>query len=52
MEDKQLLDKLVEVGLLSQSRAGKLLEEADLVKKPAEDIIYDRRLVEEEDLPS
>jgi len=50
MEDKQLLDKLVEVGLLSQSRAGKLLEEADLVKKPAEDIIYDRRLVEEEDL--
>jgi len=50
MEDKQLLDKLVEVGLLSQSRAGKLLEEADLVKKPVEDIIYDRRLVEEGDL--
>jgi type IV pilus assembly protein PilB len=50
MEDKQLLDKLVEVGLLSQSRAGKLLEESDLVKKPVENIIYDRRLVEEGDL--
>lgn len=50
MEDKQLLDKLVEVGLLSQSRAGKLLEESDLVKKPVEDLIYDRRLVEEGDL--
>ena len=50
MEDKQLLDKLVEVGLLSQSRAGKLLEESDLVKKSVEDLIYDRRLVEEGDL--
>ena len=44
MEDKQFLDKLVEAGVLSSSQVDRLLEEAQLVKKRVEDLVYDRRL--------
>ncbi len=50
MDDKQLLDKLIEEGLLSSGRADKLLEEAQVSKKKVEQIIYDRRLIGEVDL--
>lgn len=50
MDDKKLLDKLSEAGLLSAKMADKLLEEAKVAKKSVEDSIYDRRLVDEEEV--
>jgi len=50
MEDRQLLERLVELGLLKADRVDVLLEEARVAKKRAEELIYERRLVAEEEL--
>ncbi|MBI3046367.1 MAG: type II/IV secretion system protein [Candidatus Harrisonbacteria bacterium] len=50
MDDKQLLDNLISAGLLAKEAAEKLLKEMELLGKSAEEIIYDRRLVPEEEV--
>lgn len=50
MDDKQLLEKLVEDGLLKTARVEPLLEDARLARKRVEEVIYERRLVSEEGL--
>ncbi|MEK7521003.1 MAG: GspE/PulE family protein [Patescibacteria group bacterium] len=47
MDDKILLQELIKKTLLSQEAADKVLREAFLLKKSAEDLIYERRLVDE-----
>lgn len=50
MDDKRLLQALVEVKLLNAEAGEKILKEAATLKKSAEQIIYDRRLVDEEEV--
>ncbi len=47
MDDKILLQELVKKNLLSQEAADKILREAFLLKKSAEDLVYERRLADE-----
>jgi type IV pilus assembly protein PilB len=48
MENKTFLQELAKEGLLTEESAKKILQEASLVRKSAEDLVYDRRLVDEE----
>jgi len=47
-----LLQELVKQNLISEEAAKKLLNEASLVKRGIEDLIYERRLIDEEKLAS
>ena len=50
MENKILLQELVKQNLISENVSKKLLQEAALIRRNAEDLIYERRLVDEEKL--
>lgn len=50
MNSQQLLDRLVELNLLSSNKAEKLAEEARLAGRRVEDLIHERRLVDEVEL--
>lgn len=50
MDDKQLLENLVSAGLLTDEAAKKIIADTVLVGKTAEDVIYDRRIVPEEEV--
>lgn len=47
MDDKQLLQNLISAGLLSQESADKIVKDAALLGKKAEEIIYERNIVPE-----
>ncbi len=47
MDNKILLQELVKSGALSEELSQKMLQEAAVSKKPVEDLIYERRLVDE-----
>src|SRR4030042_4389252 len=47
MDNKTLLQELTKEGLLNEDSARKVLQEASLTQKSAEELIYDRRLVDE-----
>ncbi len=48
MENKTLLQELIKEGLLTEEAAKKILQEASLARKSVEELIYDRRLIDEE----
>ena len=48
MENKTLIDALVQQGALEKSAAQKLLQEASFAKRPVDELIYERRLVPEQ----
>ena len=48
MENKTLLQELTKEGLLTEESAKKILQESSLIRKSVEELIYDRRLVDEE----
>jgi type IV pilus assembly protein PilB len=48
MENKVLLQELVKQNLIRDDVSKKLLQEAALIRRPVEDLIYERRLVDEE----
>lgn len=50
MDDKQLLENLISSRLLSEEAAQKILKDVALLGKSAEEIIYDRRTVAEEEV--
>lgn len=50
MDNKLLVQELVKQNLLAQEAGEKILAEALLVRRGAEDLIYDKRLVNEEEL--
>jgi len=50
LDDKQLLDNLISSGLLAKEAAEKLLKDSEVFEKSAEQLIYDRRLVPEEEV--
>lgn len=50
MENKVFLDKLLEQKLISPETAQKILQESSFSKKSAEEIIYEKRMVPEEDV--
>jgi len=50
MDNKTLLQQLAREGVLSEELSQKLLKESSLIGKSAEEIIYERRLVDEETL--
>lgn len=50
MDNKILLQELAKDGLLSEEASKKLLQESLLVRKNAEELIYERRLMDEEKL--
>lgn len=50
IEDRALLKFLVDAGLLSAEQAEKLLREAQSLGKKVEDLVYDRRLVDDAEL--
>ena len=50
MENKILLQELVKQNLISENVSKKLLQEAALIRRSAEDLIYERRLIDEEKL--
>lgn len=50
MEDKDLIQELVKSGLLTQVAANKVLKEAFLLQKAPEDLLYERRLVDQKEL--
>ncbi len=52
MDNKILLQELVKQSLLSDEISKKLLQEAVLIRKNAEDLIYERRLVPEDKIAS
>ena len=47
MDDKQLLQNLISAGLLTQESADKIVKDAALLGKKAEEIIYERNIVPE-----
>ncbi|PIY59480.1 hypothetical protein COY96_01625, partial [Candidatus Wolfebacteria bacterium CG_4_10_14_0_8_um_filter_37_11] len=49
-ENKILLQELVKQNLISENVSKKLLQEAALIRRSAEDLIYERRLIDEEKL--
>jgi type IV pilus assembly protein PilB len=50
MDDKQLLENLVLAGFLSKEMSERLLRDAALAEKSAEELIYERRLAPEEEV--
>lgn len=50
MENKVLIDALVERSLLQKDAGQKLLQEASFAKRPIDDLLYERRSVPEEEL--
>ena len=50
MDDKKLLEQLINIGLLTREQSDKILSDANLVHKKAEELIYDRNLVSEIDI--
>ncbi len=48
MENKTFLQELTKEGLLAEEAAKKILQEASLARKSVEELIYDRRLIDEE----
>ena len=50
MDNKILIQELVKNNLLESNSGTKILQEASLVKRPVEEIIYERRLVDEKAL--
>jgi len=50
MDNKILLQELTKDGLLTEESAKKILQEASLARKNAEELIYERRLIDEEAL--
>lgn len=50
MDNKILLQELVKKDLISEEASKKLLQEAALIRRNVEDLIYERRLVDEEKL--
>ncbi|MBI2591550.1 MAG: type II/IV secretion system protein [Candidatus Brennerbacteria bacterium] len=50
MEDKDLIQELVKSNLLTQVAANKVLKEAFLIQKTPEDLLYERRLVDQVEL--
>ena len=48
MENKILLQELVKEELLSEEKSKKLLQEAEVTRRNAEDLIYEQRLIPEE----
>ena len=50
MEDKDLIQELVKSNLLTQLAANKVLKEAFLLQKAPEDLLYERRLVDQKEL--
>lgn len=50
MEDKDLIQELVKSNLLTQVAANKVLKEAFLLQKFPEDLLYERRLVDQKEL--
>ncbi|MEK7496229.1 MAG: ATPase, T2SS/T4P/T4SS family, partial [Patescibacteria group bacterium] len=48
MDNKNLLQALIKEGLLTEESAKKLLQESSLTRKNVEDLIYERRLINEE----
>ncbi len=52
MENKTLLQELTKEGLLTEESAKKILQESSLAQKGAQELIYERRLINEEKLAS
>ncbi len=50
MDDKQFLENLIAAGLLTDEAAKKILADAALLDKSAEEVIYDRHLAPEEEI--
>lgn len=50
MDDKQLLQNLIAAGILTQAVADKITKDAALLGKKAEEIIYERQIVPEEEV--
>ena len=50
MDDKKLLDNLISGGFLSEEAARKVMADTALLGKSAEEILYDRRIVPEEEV--
>ncbi|MFA6495154.1 MAG: GspE/PulE family protein [Candidatus Paceibacterota bacterium] len=50
MDNKTLVTQLVQAGLLGDDVGRKLLQEASLIARPVEDLIYERRIVPEDAL--
>ncbi|MFB6212312.1 MAG: hypothetical protein ABEI53_00630 [Candidatus Magasanikbacteria bacterium] len=50
MEEKELFDELVKKDIISQSLAGDILEASRVSGRPAEDILYDKRVADEEEV--
>ncbi len=50
MDDKQLLDNLISAGLLTDDGAKKIMAGAALLGKSAEEVLYDRHLIPEEEI--
>jgi type IV pilus assembly protein PilB len=50
MTDQELLKELVKKQLLKQSLADRILKDAELLKRPAEEMIYSERLLDEEEV--
>src|SRR3989344_3744284 len=48
MDDKQLLENLIKSGFISEENSRKIFADSSMLGKSAEDLIYDRRIVEEE----
>lgn len=50
MENKTLIDALIKDGLFEEGNGRKILQEAALARRPAEELIEERRLVDEDKL--
>lgn len=50
MENKTLVDALIQDGLLGEADGRKVLQEAALARRPVDELIYEQRLVDEEKL--
>lgn len=47
MNSKLLIDELVDRNLIDETASGRLLRDAEISKKPIEDLIYERRLIDD-----
>jgi type IV pilus assembly protein PilB len=50
MENKTLVDALIQSGLLGEAEGRKVLQEAALARRPVDELMYEQRLVDEEKL--
>ena len=50
MESKIFLQELTKAGFLTEESARKILQESSLSRREVEDLIYERRLVKEDDV--